>query len=246
MTTNAAAGQTTFPQFALDVLDQHQETIRVELHRGFRDRREVVDWWQRAAVMTFGHIAEEWPAQSLLHDRALLRYLVGDDRVSRRARGRYHSQWVEPACNDAYNHLKTEAVERLPEDGQDPLQDIDPTGVDDPAMRPAFASLDRRQEECLQTLWGGFADRDALSAWVHSLNAASYGEIEREFARELMQDRTAVRYLLDRREQEAAIYRVRLAIDELLPAFAAAAKRLQAGEKTPQEETGATAFTDRG
>ena len=244
MTTDAIT-RTTFPKVALDVLDQNQDTIRDELLCGFTDRRAIVDWWQRAGVMTFGHIAEEWPPSSLLQDRTLLAHLVRDDRISARARERYHAQWVEPACNDAYNHLKTEAVERLPDDGHDPLAGIDATQIEDPAMRPAFAALNERQQECLETLWGGFRDREALSTWLHSLNSATYGEIDRDFSRQLMQDRVAVQYLLTTREQEAAIYRVRLAIGELLPAFATAAKRLQAGESA-REGGEASDWQDRG
>lgn len=228
--TTEAIDKTAFPKIALDVLDQNQDTIRNELLSGFADRRAIVDWWQRAAVMTFGHLAEEWPPDSLLQDRALLTHLVRDDRISARARERYHAQWVEPACNDAYNHLKTEAVERLPEDEDSAVAGIDPEQIEDPAMRPAFAALNERQQECLETLWGGFESREAVSEWLHGLNSATYGEIDRTFSRQLTQDRVAVKYLLTTREQEAAIYRVRLAIGELLPAFATAAKRLQAGE----------------
>ena len=243
--TTKSLDKTAFPKIALDVLDQNQDTIRNELLSGFEDRREIVDWWQRAAVMTFGHLGEEWPPDSLLQDRALLSHLVRDDRISARARERYHTQWVEPACNDAYNHLKTEAVERLPEDGRNPLEGIDPTKIDDPAMRPAFAALNERQQECLQTLWGGFESRERVSKWLHGLNSATYGEVDRGFSRQLTQDRVAVKYLLNTREQEAAIYRVRLAIGELLPAFATAAKRMQAGESA-REDSETSDWEDRG
>lgn len=247
MTTNPDDGA-AFPKIALDVLDQNQDTIRDELLRGFSDRREIVDWWQRAAVMTFGHIAEEWAPNSLLQDRTLLSHLVRDTRISDRARERYHAQWVEPACNDAYNHLKTEAVERLPDDSQDgngPLAGIDAEKVEDPAMRPAFSTLNERQQECLRTLWGGFENRKGLSEWLHGLNSATYGEIDRTFSRQVMQDRVTIRYLLDTDEQQAAIYRVRLAISELLPAFATAAKRLQAGESA-REGSERSDWEDRG
>lgn len=236
-------GQQTFPKVALDVLDANQDDIRTDLLAGFNDRRDVVEWWQRATVLTFGHVADEWPAASLLHDRTLLRFLVRSTPVAKRARERYHAKWLEPACNAAYNHLKTQAVERLPTTDDDP-QDIDPEAIEDPAMRPAFTTLNDRQQQCLETLWGGFESRDELSPWLHSLNAATYGEIDREFWRRVTEDRVAIQYLLEQNDQQALIYRVRLAIADLLPAFATAAKRLRAGEATQDGEGGPAADSD--
>lgn len=233
--------QQPFPKVALDVLDANQDDIRADLIGGFSDRREVSEWWQRATVLTFGHLVDEWPARSLLHDRALLSFLVRDTATARRARERYEASWLEPACNRAYNHLKTEAVERLPTNEDDPLADIDPEAIEDPAMRPAFSTLDERQEQCLSTLWSGFESREALSPWLHSLNAATYGEIDREFWRRISQDRVAMKYLLEQHDQEALVYRVRLAIADLLPAFGRAAKRLRAGEATQDGDSGPAA-----
>ena len=243
MTTNL--GQQTFPKVALDVLDANQDDIRTDLLAGFSDRRDAVEWWQRATVLTFGHLADEWSARALLHDRTLLRFLVRSTPIARRARERYHAKWLEPACNQAYNHLKTEAVERLPTNDDDPREDIDPDAIEDPAMRPAFTTLNDRQQQCLDTLWNGFESRDALSPWLHSLNAATYGEIDREFWRRVTEDRVAMRYLLEQHDQEALVYRVRLAIADLLPAFATAAKRLRAGEATQDGDSGpADSFND--
>ena len=65
-------GDQPFPKVALDVLDDNQDALRVELIDGFRDRRDIVEWWQRAAVMTFGNIEGEWPASSLIQDLSLI------------------------------------------------------------------------------------------------------------------------------------------------------------------------------
>jgi len=235
-----------FPKVALDVLDDNQDALRAELIDGFGNRRDIVEWWQRAAVMTFGNIEGEWPASSLIQDRTLLNHLVGRDDVSWAVRRKHRENWLEPACNDAYNHLKTAAVERLPEDDDDPLAEISVSAIDDPAMRPAFSVLDTRQHTCLRSLWGGFESREQLSSWLATLNGATFGEINREFAGQLTRDRVAVRYLLERETQVAAVYRVKLAIKELLPAFATAAKRLQGGEATPREEAEPSPFEDRG
>ena len=235
-----------FPKVALDVLDDNQDALRAELIDGFGDRRDIVEWWQRAAVMTFGNIEGEWPASSLIQDRTLLNHLVGPDDVSRAVRRKHREKRLEPALQDGYNHLKTAAVERLPEDDEDPLAEISVSAIDDPAMRPAFSVLDTRQHTCLRSLWGGFESREQLSSWLATLNGATFGEIDRDFAGQLTRDRVAVRYLLERETQVAAVYRVKLAIKELLPAFATAAKRLQGGEATPREEAEPSAFEDRG
>lgn len=235
-----------FPKVALDVLDSNQDELRAELFNGFADRRDIVEWWQRAAVMTFGDIEDEWPASSLIHDRTLLNHLVGTDAISQEVRRKQRDRRLEPACNDAYNDLKAAAVERLPEDEHTSLDEISVSTVDDPAMRPAFSVLDARQRSCLRTLWGGFGSREALSRWLATLNSATFGEIDRDFGGQLTRDRVAVRYLLERDTQVAAVLRVKLAIKELLPAFAAAAKRLQAGEVVPENDDDDSEFKNRG
>lgn len=225
-------------QPALDVLDDDQDELRQELLAGFDNLTEIINWWQSAAVLTFGHIEDEWPAVDLLRDGAMMTFLTEESRVAEAERLRYQTELLAPACNDAYNHLKTQAVERLPtsEEG-DSFTEIDTASQDDPAMRPAFSVLDDRQQQALDDLWGGFESPSAVSSWLHDLNAASYGEIDRETARAFVSDQVTRARLLDQ-TSDARLYRKRLAIAELLPAFALAAKRLQAGESATDGNDG--------
>jgi len=223
-------------QPALDVLDDDQGELREELLGGFGCLTEVINWWQSAAVLTFGHIDDEWPAVDLLRDGAMLTFLTEDSQVAEAERLRYQTELFAPSCNDAYNHLKERAVERLPtSDDGETFADIETAAQDDPAMRPAFSILDDRQQQALTDLWGGFEDTAALSEWLHDLNAASYGEIDRETARSLTSDPVTKEFLLDQDSRDGRLFRKRLAITELLPAFALAAKRLQAGESTDND-----------
>ncbi|MFD1634631.1 hypothetical protein ACOZ4L_02735 [Haloplanus ruber] len=248
-TTDESETREVSPRPALDVLHADQQRLLFEGdHRrtppiepfvdGFETRREVVTWWQAAAVRTFGHIAEQWEAADLSRDRALLDHLTGDSESAATQRQRILDAIVLPACQDAFNHLKAAAVERLPgeneTDGFD-YRDVDPQKEEHPAMRPAHAVLDRRQHEALARLWGGFEDRMAAEAWLHDLVPATHGALDREIGRNLMADRTARTHLIDGDSREAAQYRERLAIGVLLPAFAEAAKSLQGGAATQTE-----------
>jgi hypothetical protein len=247
MTTDGADGNDNFPQPALDVLQHDQDEVRTELLDGFQNRRKIINWWQSAAVVTFGHIADEWPAIDLLRDRAMLHFLVGDSKTAATQRFRYYAGVVDPACIDAFNHLAGQAVERLPsgESSRD-YRSINPETQTDTAMRPGFSVLDDRQQAVLSALWGGFRTREKLAEWLHELTPATYGEIDRTVARSFTSDRVARKYLLDTSSRDAVQYRERLAIAELLPAFATAAKRLQAGESTDDEDSGKSDFDSRG
>jgi hypothetical protein len=84
-------------------------------------------------------------------------------------------------------------------------------------------------------LWGGFESDRELTQWLHRLTSCTYGEIDREAASDLSEGVTR-EFMLERERTDAQRYRVLLAIGELLPAFAAAARRLQAGESAATTE----------
>jgi hypothetical protein len=234
----------TFPRPALDVLDSDQDQIRSDLLDGFDGYRSVIGWWQRSAVRTFGHIADEFPAEGLLN-ATRMRFLTESSRIAESRRSKIYTEEIAPACQDAFNDLKTQAVERLSAgEGEDTYADLDVEAQQDPAMRPAFRILEARQQRALRRLWGGFESDRELSEWLHELTSCTYGQIDREAASDLSEGVTRS-HMLDPGSTDAQRYRVLLAIGELLPAFAAAARRLQAGESaTDDDEKGA--FPNRG
>lgn len=251
MTTEYSVGESelrdreNFPRPALDVLDSDQDAIRAELLDGFDGYRSVIDWWQRTAVLTFGHVADEFPAEALLNTTRV-RFLTEHSRVGEARRSKIYTEEIAPACQDAFNDLKTQAIERLSAgEGGDTYDDLDVDAQEDPAMRPAFRVLESRQQRALSSLWGGFEDDRGLSGWLHRLTSCTYGEIDREAASDLSSGVTR-EFMLEASAADAQRYRVLLAIGELLPAFAAASRRLQAGESTASGDGDASDFEDRG
>jgi hypothetical protein len=224
------------------------------LRAGFPNRRELINWYQRAAVRTLGHIGDDWPAVDLGRDRTLLsatitsgaRYTWSDDPLdpddAREYRRRLETQVVLPACNRAYNDLRKTAGEYIDHDQFD-LGDIDPLDQDHVAMRPGFENLDRQQSHALGRLWGGFETRDGLFDWVHWLDKPSNGAVADDLASRLDRDPVATKHLLSAGvdQESARRWREHFAIVELLPAFVEGVERLEAGELAKQTTTELTA-----
>lgn len=235
---------------AVDVLrrDQHQLLYRGDDDRvipirpfadGFDNRRQAIEWWQAAAVRTFGRVGEVFPASQLLADKALGTALWGEDldRGAVHRRGRVLERLTE-ACELAYRDLETQATEWLADgdSGRD-WTDIDPSEQKHVAMRPAFSRLDEAQAATLETLWGGFDCRSAISEWALDLpNVAKLdATLETPLMTALARDKHMLAVFLDQVDH-ARYHRERWAIAILLPAFAERAKRLQASERVQRTQ----------
>ena len=220
------------------------DELRFGLRDGFPSRRELINWYQRAIVRTFGYIAEDWAPADLERDRVLLgSCLTGPDREAfdgdldvddaRAYRLKLEEVIVLPACQRAYNDLRKRAGEYVDESDNEKIEDLDPASQDHVAMRPAFQIADRQQSRALRALWGGFEDIEHLQSWLHSLNEPTNGALEEEVPARIGRDPAGKKHLLDGRadsEVDARRYRERFAISELLPAFAQGIKRMEAGE----------------
>ncbi|WP_136688659.1 hypothetical protein [Halorhabdus amylolytica] len=241
-TTRAALDVLQFQQRQLVYRGGHSRTLPSgstqrlpALIEGIETRTTAVMWWQAIAVRTFGYVAEEWPAIDLERDRTLLSGLLGDLDKSRAYRSQLVDHIVAPACQRAYNHLRDRASERAtgPAESDPDWRQIDPKREANVGMRPAFVRLDLEQADALGSLFEGFGSRTAISQWLHSLSPATYGELEEDYADDIMSDEYAVGQLVGD-DRDAEMYRLRFAIAELLPTFATAARELRAGELSDQ------------
>lgn len=220
------------------------------LREGFVSRRGAINWYQAAIVRTFGYLADEWPALELSRDRVLLQSLVvsearngwaksGAKPVSlssaRDVRDRLETSVVRPSCNKAYNMLRKTAGEYIDNEEKDmPTSELDPEQQAHVAMRPAFQQKDHEQRRTLEELWGGFEDVEAIRDWCNDLDGSTNGAIDADFSRMVADDTIAVEHLLagetGREQLDKQVYRERLAIHALLPAFVTGVKRMNAGE----------------
>jgi hypothetical protein len=231
---------------ALDVLQRQQRELLFAgstgrrlsfrpLREGFRSRQGIINWYQAAVVRTFGHLTGGWEPYQIEQDAALLSYLTGDTSDARYTRHQLLEQVALPACQRAYQHLRTQANERVDEDDDydTSYNGIDPDTERHVAMRPAFSRLDATQCDALADLWGGFDSRSSLVEWLHSLRPT--GEFDPDLPRQVANDPAAMDYLVDNTSRDAQQYRERVAIGILLPGFARRARELQGGE-LPRKE----------
>lgn len=233
------------PRVAVDVLQRDQRAVLFDgdgdrdpplspLTDGFADRRAVCNWWQATAVRTFGHLASVFPAREIVRDRALERALIRPDEGSDAHRRQRVLETVVRECDTAYRHLETRANEWLADSDSSETDwtQIDAANQRHVAMRPAFSRLDTEQARCLRELWGGFAGREAIVRWTHSLPAvADFADVlERDVTSAVVNDRHALSMLQGDGEQASA-FRERFAATVLLPAMGKRAARLRAGER---------------
>lgn len=241
-------GKTRTTQPALDVweVDKFQLLFDGNAERtppiqawvdGFDDTRAIINWWQAAAVRSFGTIVREFDPRDIRRDDALRRRLLADTDEAEAYRRRLMRAGIEPALADSWNRLSDLAAERVtPDDSDDDRPDyqiIDPEKQKHVAMMPAHTRLDSAQSRVLASLWEGFESVDALDRWVAGLSVATRGELDREFARQFMNDEANRRRMLG---PGASAYRERFAIFVLLPRFARAAYRLKGAELSDEIE----------
>lgn len=205
------------------------------LDDGFETRRELCNWWQAAAVRTFGHVREFFPAAEIIHDDTLTAALTAPDPTQAQRHERRQLQYaVLDACRDAYRDCESRAREWLSgqhSDDSDYTQ-IDPERQRHIGMRPAFSRLDAEQARALWRLWDGFDGEAAMLQWVHDLPALARfdGVLPGSLAEFLQADEHA-RRMLQADSELAAEYREHFAAAVVLPAFGERAARLQAAEK---------------
>lgn len=229
------------------------------LEHGFRDgfpnRAYAIEWYQSAVVRTLGYLTEDWEPQSLLQDRSLIAHLLKDrdarklwvrdpptDATAHEWRLRMESQVIMPACTKGYRNLRGGADEYLNTDETPSQHAADPENQRYVAMRPGYQHLDRMQHRALQQLWAGFANRNAVMEWAHGLVEPSNGELDEDFGTRLLSDRTAVKMLLKRPPDDRAAmeYREMVAIQKLLPAFAAGVQSTNPTELAKTTQTSGT------
>lgn len=235
----------TNTRVAVDVLQENQRDV---LFRGapdrkppltpltepFEDRRALVNWWQAAAVRTFGHLPTFFPAGDILRDGRLTSALIGEDTdADAHTRQRILEKTLE-ATRRSYRDLEVRATEWLSEntDGHDDYRRIDPTNQQHIAMRPAFSRLDREQAKALTRLWGGFEDRLTLSEWVHSLpSIVDFNDVLDQPLPAYLARSGHARRMLCADTDAGRVYRERFAAGLLLPAMGNRAKKLRASER---------------
>jgi len=203
---------------------------------GFTEPRAVINWWQAAAVRTFGRIDEVLPAEKLPADRMLWASLLGTHDDGEQFRRRILRKWLRPICTAAWRTLDGQATERLSHaDDSERVgwHDIEPDREEHIAMRPAHSRLDTNQGLVLAELWGGFDDERELDRWLHRLPPATSGFHDPSLATRLTEPPAETRLLDD--DRDAKTWRLRFAMGKLLPAFADAAAALQGEEVTKSE-----------
>lgn len=221
--------------------DAVNRDVEYGLRDGFPDLRRLVEWYQRAAVRTFGHLATVWNPEDIVYDETLQAATLHHppDAVTplppekaEAMRDLYEATVLLPACSDAYVDLRTSAGEYVGTDGAnvDPYE-IRPEDQANIAMRPGYQVLDRQQRRTLRELWGGFQDRRELLTWLESLNGPTAGELDGPLSRGAIADSVFMDYLVhERAAPKAQAYRVTIAATHLLPAFVDGVRSLSAGE----------------
>lgn len=211
--------------------------------KGFKNRQQLINWYQAATVRTFGHLTEYMPAADLERDTTLVAALTEHRPHASDDAEWLHTQFIDgivlPACGTAYRHLRDKSAERTSttryaNTDEKNWEDIDPEREYHIGMRPGYSRLDIEQASVLDELWGGFDRRGDLSEWMHSLHPATYGTYGATDAQDVLGDDYGVAMMLGD-DREARIYRQRFAIGELLPHFAEAARRLRAAEQSETE-----------
>lgn len=240
----------------LESTDNPRYADEYHLRGGFPHRRAVIQWFQRAIIRTFGHIADDYGVAEQLTYGPLLGVLVtgperdrwlhdhGEDTLSpgqaRTGRRKYEANTLLPACHRAYNDLLDVAGEYIgEEEGTPNYRDLDPEGQRHVAMRPGFQHLDDQQHAALAQLWAGFPDEDALLSWVHGLEGPTNGAVRADLAGIFERTPTATAlFLADATgAREARETKDDFAVRVLLPAFAEGVRQASAGELAARQRT---------
>lgn len=238
---------------ALAALNREQrEALEEFKHAGVETREALLEWLLRLQYRTLGRLPDFWYYRVATRPGALAVMLTGEERGSygerettnvtleeaTMYRRRLVARYLRPACRDAFRELRTNATEYL--DDRRP----DPERMAALAMRSALEESFELQEDALESLLEGFADRDGLEEWLHELDRATFGEIkavEPDLDYQILDNRTARRIML-RDEERYTIARERLAARYLLPATNVSVRTLaeRAGESdaTETDESG--------
>lgn len=232
-----------------------------DLRSGFDSRRQVIEWYQQAAVRSKGHIADDWKPADCFIDRTMLAALIREDVDGIDTMDSYQAvrwrEWLEtafvmPAFNRAYRDLRKSAVEYIKTPDSEERKDVgegdlDPTQQKHVAMRPGFQTLDDQQGRALRRLWGGFESHSEMLDWLHSLNYPTNGEIGENLAASIVSDPAAMDHLIYERESRTArIFREAMAVGELLPAFVDGVKGMDTGELAKKKQTTPTTLRQKG
>lgn len=239
---------------ALEKLWRDQMGVVHSFLDGFESRVDVLRWCQRAIVATLGELPDEWFESRLLSEAELSVLVVDDDRrarlledldvdpLSQKQARAYRDALVGddllPACREATIQFRWSAVERVADDDEDGDKWIDLENQSTPAMRPAFAELQQRQEWVVDRAIRGVEDVDELTTWFMVLVRATFGEIDDELARAFWRE-GHLRQAFVRSGRDARLFRVGLLARDVLPAMNRATAKLanRAGEAVETAES---------
>ena len=231
-------------RLALDI-----EGLIEELEAGFASRTEILRWLRRLITRTLGEVDTGFYRQmstqfrGLANDgreRTLLAALLREDARVReldpdvidRLRHELVVEFIEPAFHRAFRSLRKSATEYVDEDGDS--SDHNPLKQRYIAMRPALDELDSLQEQALETLLAGFADRRHIRQWGTVLELATHGEISEGFIQRATRERST-HALLTASEPTPAQQRARVlfAAHYLLPSMNRGVRELR--DRTKEE-----------
>ena len=175
------------PRPSQDKLHADQrEVLTAFVVDGYPSRRAFLEGLHDIIWHSLGRLNGNWFAE-LGRDNTVLSTVITDadkrrryrDRpvakaVAKRARRRLAKKVIRPAFRAAYRDMRANATEFVLEDER-----TDPADSSMFAMRPSMEFLHADQRDALGTLLDGFADSDALDAWLHDLDGVTLGEIDR-------------------------------------------------------------------
>lgn len=258
MTEDDDTAYVTTTRASIDVLDRQQDRLLYgdpvddkgvrggdvpPLIEGFSSLWEAVLWYQAAGVRTLGHIADVFEPSRLLSDKRTQQALVNDTDTDRYLRIRL-AERVDEGCNPAYRTFYRRADERLSGDGSSSAKSYNQIDLDRQkhiGMRPSFSKLDGVQATKIRALRDGFDCRTALSRWVRELRPATVGTLSDDLMDRIASDRSTMMAMLDKETPQAGkptreFQRLQFAVNQLLPAYTAAARQLQGSERHGTEK----------
>jgi hypothetical protein len=235
---------------ATETLTRDQLEVAVDLLEGFADRRDLLEWQQRALVAALGRLEDEWH-RSLATSPEVVSHLTGtaflleespNPATCEEVRRSVLAKDLLPAFHEAHRQFRWSAGDRvahLGDDEDDAPSEVDPSNQAHPAMRPELGELDEQQTWALSALLDGFDSAEELLVWTVRVTRASYAELDAQAAeRAYFEAETREVMLAGASDTRASWAREGWAAVYLLPAFNAAARELMdhASEVVAAEE----------
>ncbi|WP_256403247.1 hypothetical protein [Halorubrum salinum] len=181
-------------------------------------------------MRTLGHVETVLKPEYMLPLAGVLEHLVDADSPESQYVRRRLVEELDDTCDMAYRQFRERAQETIESDTEHDRQ-VD--GYEkNPLNRPAFKVLDDTQASALDSLWSGFADREALGRWVRSLSAPTNGEKPERLLERIISSPVMLEALLDEASSESVALRYRFAVGIIMPSFFSAARSLNGSERS--------------